>query len=165
MELIAEIEVNPEKEITLSGITMPIYTMTEHGEPVTEDEQARRMVAGMVLRGDISDKQWDELLSIYPVWSEYSDGTALAVGLLLTHSGNLYKVIQAHNKQSDWSPNIVPALFVKLSPAGVIAEWVQPAGAHDAYNKGDKVTFNGVVYESTINANVWAPNVYGWITV
>ncbi len=165
MELIAEIEVNPHKNLSLSGISVPIYTWAEYGEPVTEDDQTRRVIAGMVLRGDLSDEQWDDLLSIYPVWSEYEEGIELAVGLLLTHSGNLYKVIQAHNKQSDWAPNIVPALFVKLSPAGVIAEWVQPAGAHDAYNIGDKVTFNGVVYESTINANVWAPNVYGWITV
>jgi hypothetical protein len=30
--------------------------------------------------------------------------------------------------------------------------------------KGDKVMFNGAVYESTIDNNVWAPDVYpgGW---
>ena len=43
-------------------------------------------------------------------------------------------------------------------------EWVQPTGAHDAYNTGDRVTYNGRVYESTINGNVWSPDAYpqGW---
>ncbi|MDV2420231.1 hypothetical protein RAE03_10695 [Corynebacterium tuberculostearicum] len=40
----------------------------------------------------------------------------------------------------------------------------QPSGAHDAYKKGDRVTYNGAVYESAINGNVWAPDSYpqGW---
>ena len=40
----------------------------------------------------------------------------------------------------------------------------QPTGAHDAYSKGDKITYNGEVYESTINGNVWNPDAYpaGW---
>ena len=44
------------------------------------------------------------------------------------------------------------------------ADWVQPTGAHDAYGKGDRVMFNGDVWESTTDANVWEPDVYpdGW---
>lgn len=40
----------------------------------------------------------------------------------------------------------------------------QPTGAHDAYKQGDRVTYKGAIYESTINANVWAPDAYpaGW---
>lgn len=43
-------------------------------------------------------------------------------------------------------------------------EWVQPTGAHDAYKKGDLVTYKGKVYRSLIDANVWAPDAYpqGW---
>ena len=43
-------------------------------------------------------------------------------------------------------------------------EWVQPTGAHNAYTKGDKVIYKGVVYESLISGNVWSPDVYpaGW---
>lgn len=48
-----------------------------------------------------------------------------------------------------------------------VAEWVQPIGAHDAYAKGDRVTFNGKVWESVIDGNVWSPSVYpaGWTEV
>lgn len=40
--------------------------------------------------------------------------------------------------------------------------WVQPTGAHDAYNEGDRVMWNGILWESTIDANVWEPGVSGW---
>ena len=41
-------------------------------------------------------------------------------------------------------------------------DWVQPKGAHDAYSKGSKVTYNGKRWVSNIDANVWAPGVTGW---
>lgn len=43
-------------------------------------------------------------------------------------------------------------------------EWVQPTGAHDAYNSGDRVTFEGMTYTSLINGNTWSPAAYpqGW---
>ena len=43
-------------------------------------------------------------------------------------------------------------------------EWVQPTGAHDAYQTGDKVTYNGQHYVSKIDGNVWSPDAYppGW---
>ena len=48
-----------------------------------------------------------------------------------------------------------------------ITDFVQPTGAHDAYQKGNKVRFNGVIYESLIDGNVWSPEVYpaGWKVV
>lgn len=46
-------------------------------------------------------------------------------------------------------------------------EWKQPEGGHDAYKVGDRATYNGKVYESTINGNVWTPDAYpqGWKVV
>lgn len=45
--------------------------------------------------------------------------------------------------------------------------FVQPTGGHDAYKTGDRVLYNGKIYESTIDANVWAPDAYpqGWKVV
>lgn len=84
----------------------------------------------------------------------------------ISYDGKLYECIQGHTTQSDWTPAIVPALFKEISkPAGDgYPEWVQPTGAHDAYQVGDRVTFEGKGYESLINANVWSPAVYaaGW---
>ena len=39
-------------------------------------------------------------------------------------------------------------------------EYKQPTGAHDAYQAGDRVTFQGRVYEAVINAVVWSPLAY-----
>lgn len=61
----------------------------------------------------------------------------------------------------------VKALQNGVSDSGEnkVAEWVLPTGAHDAYNKGDKILFtDGKVYVSVIDSNVWSPLVYpqGW---
>ena len=46
-------------------------------------------------------------------------------------------------------------------------EWTQPTGGHDAYKKGDRVSYKGKVYESLIDANVYSPDAYpaGWKVV
>lgn len=84
----------------------------------------------------------------------------------ISYNGKLYEVVQGHTTQSDWTPDIAPALFHEIpKPTGDgYPEWVQPTGAHDAYQMGDRVIFDGSVYESTINANTWSPADYpaGW---
>jgi len=116
-----------------------------------------------LLRADqLTDDELAEIVSLYPAWES---GVAYAVGDLCAYDDVLYEAVQAHTSQVDWTPDIVPALFVRKSPEGVIPEWVQPTGAQDAYNLGDQVTYEGQVWESTIDANVWAPGVYGWILV
>ena len=95
----------------------------------------------------------------YPVFKVDTDYT---VGERIRYGEKLYKVVQAHHSQADWTPDITPALFVEVTPDGVIPEWSQPAGAHDAYAKGDKVRHNDKVWVSDIDANVYEPGVYGW---
>lgn len=73
----------------------------------------------------------------------------------------LYKVLQNHTSQADWTPDVAVSLFVRVT-IEEWPEWVQPTGSHDAYNKDDKVSHNGKHWISTINANVWEPGVYGW---
>ena len=101
-----------------------------------------------------------DAMAIYPVWEI---GKAYAVNDRRRYGANLYKCVQAHTSQADWAPDATPALWVKVS----VEEWpefVQPTGAHDAYNTGDKVTYNGKRYISLIDANVYSPDTYpaGW---
>ena len=46
----------------------------------------------------------------------------------------------------------------------LIPDFVQPTGAHDAYQIGDRVRFDGKVYESIEGGNTWSPSAYpaGW---
>ena len=97
-------------------------------------------------------------VELFPAWAI---GKAYAVNDRAQYNGTLYKCIQAHTSQADWMPNATPALWKTVS-LDEYPEWVQPTGAHDAYNIGDKVTYNGQHYVCTSNANVYAPDVYGW---
>ena len=97
-------------------------------------------------------------LELFPAWVV---GKAYAVNDRAQYNGTLYKCVQAHTSQSDWTPDATPALWKTVS-IDEYPEWVQPTGAHDAYNIGDKVTYNGKRYVCTSNANVYAPDVYGW---
>lgn len=77
----------------------------------------------------------------------------------------LYKCVQAHTSQIDWTPDKTPALWTEVSEPGEIPVWKQPTGAQDAYMIGDKVYYpdkNGDIYISTVDNNVWEPTVYGW---
>ena len=97
-------------------------------------------------------------VELFPAWVV---GRAYAVGDRVQYNGTLYKCVQAHTSQADWTPDVTPALWVVVS-LDEYPEWVQPTGAHDAYNTGDKVSYNGQHYVCTSNANVYAPDVYGW---
>ena len=97
-------------------------------------------------------------VELFPAWVV---GKAYAINDRAQYNGTLYKCVQAHTSQADWMPSATPALWKTVS-LDEYPEWVQPTGAHDAYNIGDKVTYNGQHYVCTSNANVYAPDVYGW---
>lgn len=83
----------------------------------------------------------------------------------IRYNGRLYKCVQAHTSQQDWTPDVTPALWVDVAEPGTIPVWRQPTGAQDAYMAGDKVWYpeeNTTVYVSTVDFNTWAPDVYGW---
>ena len=100
-------------------------------------------------------------VELLPAWVV---GKAYAVNDRAQYNGTLYKCVQAHTSQADWMPSATPALWKTVS-VDKYPEWVQPAGAHDAYNIGDKVSYNGQHYVCTADANVYAPGVYGWALI
>jgi len=118
-------------------------------------EQAREVIKGFILAEDLTQDEIEAISGLYPTWGV---GIPCSVDDIYSWNNTLYKVIQAHISQSDWEPQNVPALFVITYTANVIPDWVQPTGAHDAYQIGGKVRFNGKIYESKINANVTVPD-------
>lgn len=101
-----------------------------------------------------------------PLFPEWQPEVAYVAGTRVKYNDVLYKVLQNHTSQADWTPEAAPSLFaqVLIPDENVIPEWVQPESTNP-YMKGDKVTFEGTVYQSTIDNNVWAPNAYGWEAV
>lgn len=184
----------------------------------------------------------DETAATVPsLFTPWKPGEAVNVGDRRYYAPRLYKAVQAHTTQADWTPDVTPALWAVVGDPGeagtiddpitaargmeyeyglyyfdpedgktylcgrigeaeggkiilqylpheligqyfsaaesgeteepaepdtgdTYPEWVQPTGAHDAYNTGDIVMYNGTAYRSLIDGNVWAPDAYpqGW---
>lgn len=97
------------------------------------------------------------------LFDEWATDTKYTVDKRVRYEGILYKVIQEHTSQSDWTPDKAVSLFVRVDdPSIEFPEWIQPTGAHDAYAEGAKVSHNEKHWISTIPANVYEPGVYGW---
>lgn len=109
----------------------------------------------------LDDPRALKIASAYPEWEP---GEAVIVSDKRKRGELLYRCAQAHTTQADWTPETTPALWVKIAAEGTIPDFIQPTGAHDAYQIGDKVNFNGNIYESLINANTYSPTAYpaGW---
>lgn len=98
---------------------------------------------------------------VMPEWN--ANGYSYFTGERVTYEGNYYRCIQSHTSQSDWTPDKAVSLWIAISdPSEEWPEWRQPAGEHDAYKKGDKVTHLFRHWISDIDDNVWEPSVYGW---
>ena len=129
-------------------------------------EQFRKAL--QMFAASLDDEKAMEVATIYDLWEV---GKAYAVGEFVTYGTNsvgdpqLYKVVQAHTSQADWTADAVPSLFaaVGLDEQGYPV-WSQPTGAHDAYNKGDIVDYNGTLYQSLTDGNIYPPEAYpaGW---
>ena len=105
----------------------------------------------------------EEIVNVPCFVEKWKAGVEYETGKRLNYNDTVYKVLQAHTSQEDWTPEAAPSLFAKvlIPDASVIPEWEQPDSTNP-YMKGDKVTHNGDTWESDIDNNVWEPGVYGW---
>ena len=109
----------------------------------------------------LSDAEALEAPMLFPSWKA---GTDYGADQRIEYGGTLYRCVQAHTSQTDWTPPATPALWVVVS-LEEWPDWVQPTGAHDAYAAGAKVSHAGKHWTSNVDANVWEPGVYGWTEV
>ena len=118
-----------------------------------------RQLRAMIEKASISLTDEDALqaVELYPAWQA---GTAYTVDERIRYNSTLYRCVQAHTSQADWTPDATPALWTVVS-LDEWPEWVQPTGAQDAYAKGDKVSHNGKHWISEVDGNVWEPGIYG----
>lgn len=122
-------------------------------------EQFRKAL--QMFAASLDDERAVEVATIYDPWNA---GKTYTVGEFVTYGENgvgdpqLYKVVQAHTSQADWTPDKTASLYkaIGLDDEGYPV-WSQPTGAHDAYNTGDIVDYNGTLYKSLINGNTTIP--------
>lgn len=105
----------------------------------------------------------EEAIKVPEFFSEWLIDKDYTVDDRVRYLNKLFKCIQSHRSQEDWDPQSAVSLWVAISdPNDEWPLWNQPNGSHDAYSKGDKVTYNGNKYISNVDHNVWIPGSYGW---
>ena len=135
-------------------------------EPMTEPDEFEivQAVKKMLAQSteNLSDEDALAVAALYPTWVSKM-GEQVNVGERYWYDGKLWKVVQAHTVQENWTPDVSVSLFTEVT-IDEWPEWKQPTGAQDAYMKGDKVTFEGVHYVSLMDYNTYSPVAYpqGW---
>ena len=152
-----EIEVLKTKESVNQITTQVLFTTLNNGDVTSLKSVYAKMAAS------ISDDVALAIPEIFPIWS--ANSVKYKTGDRVSYENVLYKVLQDHISQESWKPDVSPSLFAKIltSTDNTPKLWVQPDSTN-AYKKGDRVTYNGKIYESLIDNNVWSPEGYpaGW---
>ena len=163
---------NDYKELTednIESIQEHINALVEFANSVKTEEQKKleevekeKEQMLKIITEKTTDEEKLQMISMFSVWS--GNAILYKIGDYLQYNNKLYKVIQDHTSQTDWSPDRAVSLFVEVVPPGAIAEFKQPTGAQDAYNINDRVIFEGYIWCSIIDNNVWSPTAYpqGW---
>lgn len=145
----------------LDGAESVVLEETDAGAEITKaNATGGIMFVTLAEAGTIDDVTAAEHADLFAEWAF---PVGYTVGQIRRYNGTLYKCVQAHTSQADWTPDTASSLWSKMSdPAEEWPEWSQPVGAHDAYSKGAKVSHKEKHWISTVDSNVWEPGVYGW---
>ena len=148
------------EEVEDDGINIKLIAKVKEIEAKEESlNKIGKIVANQVVDDVVA-------LSIKEFYDEWQEGVAYKVNQYVMYKEVLYKVLTEHNSQASWTPDVTASLYAKVlaDPTGeTINEWVQPDSTN-GYMKGDKVKYEGVVYVSLIDNNIWSPVAYpaGW---
>ena len=170
---------NTQTDVYAEKVYLGIYASLDDFEEVKDDVTDIKLVAklkqieakeeslnkiGKIVANQVVDDV--VALSIKEFYDEWEEGVAYKINQYVMYKEILYKVLIKHNSQANWTPDVTSSLYAKVlaDPTGeTIPEWVQPDSTN-AYMIGDKVIFEGNVYESIIDNNIWSPTAYpaGW---
>jgi hypothetical protein len=127
---------------------------------MTKKEAMLFIDAFVKLRGLATDDMALQVPNLYPAWKSEVN---YEINDRVLYNNTLYKVLQSHISQETWTPIDAPSLFAKvlIPDENVIPEWEQPDSTNP-YMMGDKVTYEGKIWVSIVDNNVWQPSVFGW---
>lgn len=153
---------NPTEEQIASAGWLPFIPPVVPPEPELEPDLTAEMEAVKRMFStqteELSDEDALEVAALFPTWAS-KIGAEVAVDERLWYNGKLYKVVQAHTTQADWTPDNTPALYVEVS----VVEWPEipeniPSTA--PWMKGDKGTWKGQHYICQLDNCTWNPDQY-----
>lgn len=126
-------------------------------------EQFRKAVQKFA--ASLTDDEALEIATVFDPWKigkQYNGGEYFTHGVNSVGDPQLYRVNdgKAHISQADWLPGTAAtaSLYtaIGLDDKGFPA-WSAPTGAHDAYDTGDVVNYEGVLYQSAVDGNCTVP--------
>ena len=63
---------------------------------------------------DLGDEQALQVTDLFPLWAD-NIGNVLHAGQRLKYKGRLWKVLQEHTAQAEWSPDLATSLFAEVA--------------------------------------------------
>jgi hypothetical protein len=139
--------------------------LAEYYEQITNPEKQ------IVIETYVTEQEMETIKTIFPQWIPdeqvwAKDGTQPAD--IRQYGEQLYRCIQSHVTQTDWQPDLTPALWGIIAAPEEYIEWYP-----DIYlviQVGEKVQWNSVIYECVNPTYAWIePGTqdghFGWAVV
>ncbi|MDL2273971.1 alpha-amylase [Oscillospiraceae bacterium OttesenSCG-928-G22] len=142
-----------------------LQVMREAGRSARYGDAATILFVNEAQKEDttLDDITITEHADFFPDWDEHFTGKR---GTIVRDEGKLYKSIHDVGAGQNTKPSSTPAMWTRIGdPGEEWPEWMQPIGAHDAYEKGAKVSHAGKRWTSDVDGNIWEPGVWGWSEV
>ncbi len=140
--------------------TVMLEEVDAGGEIGKANEAGSIMFVTMAEGGQIDAATAAEHAELFAPWAYPIN---YKVGNIRRYGGALFKCVQDHTSQADWSPDTASSLWaITADPAEEWPAWSQPVGAHDAYSAGAKVSHQEKHWISDQDGNVWEPGTFGW---
>ena len=156
--------INPSEQMLIdNGYEFFIPETQPRTEPSADEILQAVKDMDLPALAELADDAALDIAALYPTWFSMI-GKEVAVGGRYWYDNNLYRVVQPHTVQYDWTPDKTPALWVVVS----LDEWPEipeniPSTA--PWMKGDKGTWKAERYICAMDNCVWNPDQYpaGWI--
>ena len=118
-------------------------------------EEILNKINTLWIKGDLNEEQKDELLNLARE-NAVAENSYKPLG---ERVNQLFKLVEDLTAKVNALENKDTAESAEEYP-----EYVEPIGAHDAYQVGDKITYNGKKYTCIFAGCVWNPEQYpqGW---
>lgn len=138
---------------TVTGVNAETGEAVLTPKPATEAERTAAIEKQMMAQAAAHAGTYEDPIPfVYGMATEYQKH--------YSYGGVIYNWADSFCPACVWLPDSGIWQWAVATAPGEYAEWVQPVGAADAYNTGDIVRYNGTLYISTMDGNVWAPDAY-----
>lgn len=144
---------------------LEVVTMAEENDvTITSDHTAAAQVfVEQAEIGIIDDNTALQHKGLFEVWRA---GAECAVGSMRQHGEKLYKCLQAHTSQDNWTPDVTPALWVEIAAPNEYREIKDNMLPTEAFALGEIGWYQSKdnLWKSLIDANNYTPESYpaGW---